>query len=178
MSTATKTKPTTSVTAELKRLEEARAEAKTKVEAARGDVEAFDEGLGTLEKMRGENPHHAALRQARDESKQAQQALDQFKVTRITDRLAELEPDCIAAEQAIHLAAAALVQGCEMYRDNAEAAKAVVADTPRINRGREPGLGFDGRVAEWRKIVANIVDAEIARPGLTDLASWTLAQHG
>lgn len=178
MSTATKAKPTTSVTAELERLEAARAKAKAKVEGVRSEVEAFDAGIPTLERMRSENPHAAAHQRARAESKRCRRALDQFKIEHCADRISELQPGFDDAEQAIHAAGVALQHACEMYKANVAASKAIVDDTPWISRGREPGLGSDGRVAEWRRLADEIVAAEVvAPPGLTGLARWTLEKH-
>lgn len=207
-----------SVSAELRKLEEARDEAHAESRSARADVDAWDgetqamrvfyseyaqdnpeelDANGNLpkpgtraakleaeikERMRSENPHQAAAEEARAKFHAADKAAHEFKITRCADRLAELEPDFNTAEEAILKAAVALTQACEQYRVNIEQARAIISSTPVIdrdgNRGSEPSLTFDPRVDDWLTFARDIADAEIAKPGLTPIAAWKLAQHG
>lgn len=211
MTTVTKTKPTTSVTAELEQLEEAKAKAQTEARQAKVAVEdweretkemrlalsihlqshpsEFDGGRakpGTeaarleeaiKERMRGENPHLLDHQQATAKFHRTDALLEQFKVSRIADRLAELDPDHDAAEQAIRDAAGALAEACSQYASGVERVRAIIATTPTLERGSEPSLAFDGRVQEWHALALDIQDTEVLAPGLSEVAEWKLEQH-
>jgi hypothetical protein len=130
-------------------------------------------------RIAGPNPFDADHLKARGEFHAADEAVSEFKIARCTDRLDELEPEFQAAEDSIRQAAADLLRASEEYKANVEQARAVIGDTPILDRpaAHDPPLNFDPRPAEWSAIARDILDTEIVKPGLTPTAAWKLENH-
>jgi hypothetical protein len=124
-------------------------------------------------RMRGENPHRAAYDEALAPYMEADEALQEFKRTRLDDRLAELDPDQRKATELIREGFELVRRGCEQYRASREDAGAIVAETPSLQN--VPGLyGWDPRVDEWYGAALAALEGEIELPALTPLGEWRL----
>jgi hypothetical protein len=131
------------------------------------------------QRLTSENPHQAEYEQARGKFLRADEIVQSFKARHCRDRIEELEPEFNVAGQGIRDAAADLLRACEQYAANVEATRGIVSDTPMIDRSasHEPALGFDARPAEWAAVARDILDTDIAKPGLTEIAVWRLEQN-
>jgi hypothetical protein len=125
----------------------------------------------TIRERLRDNPHRAAYGEAFAPYEGADLALRRFKREHVRERLGELDPDYDKATDTIREGLELLRRGCEEYRVAVEGARAIVLDTPLLN-GQH--LGHDPRPDEWRRLAADALDSEIAKPGLTPTAEAKL----
>jgi hypothetical protein len=138
------------------------------------DTEAAKLRDQIIARMRGENPHRTAYEEALAPYLQADEALQEFKRTRLDDRLAELDPDAERSIERIREAFALLRDACDEYRQAVVRIRDVVVDTPGLN-GMDQGE--DPRPEGWRRDAQKILDGEIAKPGLTPVGAAKAASH-
>ncbi len=129
-------------------------------------------------RLAAENPHQGDHDAAVAEFHRHDEALTEFKRARVHDRLAQLDADHAAGAELIRSGFESLRRGAELIRVNVEEARAIVTDTPGLERGSEPHLAFDPRVNDWYALACGEQDTEIAKPGLTPVALEKLARRG
>jgi chromosome segregation ATPase len=126
------------------------------------------------DQMRSENPHQGAYEEAFAPYQEADLALQRFKVTRLDDRLAELEPDANRAIDRLRGAFGLLVEACEEYGEAVLRVRDLVIDTPGLD-GQH--YGFDPRPEEWRRQAQEAMESEILKPGLAPTGAAKAASH-
>lgn len=97
-------------------------------------------------RMAGDNPHEQAYGEALEHFHGFDRQVEQFKVERVRDRLAELDPDAEAAVAALREAHEAQLRACEQYR-------AVTIRFTRSSSTRRVWLGQRTRPATTRASV-------------------------
>jgi hypothetical protein len=125
-------------------------------------------------RLRSENPHRAPYEKAFTPYEQADRAMQEFKLTRLHDRLAELDPDAERAIDRIREAFVQLRDACGDYGQVILGVRDVVNDTPGLG-GQD--AGHDPRPEEWRRLAEDALKGEIAKPGLTPTGAARAASH-
>lgn len=124
-------------------------------------------------RMAGDNPHEQAYSAALEHFHGFDRQVEQFKVERVRDRLAEFDPDAEAAVAALREAFEAQLEACEQYRAVVDRVHAVVTDTPGFVR-KQGTYRIDPRPAEWALQARQALESDVVKPGLSPVAEARL----
>ena len=128
-------------------------------------------------RMSEDNPHHADYEQALAEFHAADSAVTAFRNAHVQELIAEGDPDADHAIDAIRAPGEQLLDACNQYRGRTNGVRSVVSTTPAL--ARKPGMFTeDPRVEQWARMANEIVDADIAKPGLSETAAQRLSDLG
>ena len=127
--------------------------------------------------MSEDNPHHAHYEQALAEFHAADSAVTAFRNANVHDLIAEGDPDADHAADAIRAAGEQLLDALNQYRGRVNGVRSEVSATPIL--ARQPGMfSEDARGEQWARIANEILEADIAKPGLSEAAAQRLSDLG
>lgn len=134
--------------------------------------EAERQALAIRKRLTNGNPvledYEAALAPVRE----LDRLLETFKRERVRSRIEEALVDRESPDKA-RKAIGQLLAWLSSEQQAIEAVRAVVQDTPTLQRQRQHTLSFDSRVGEWENLLGGMLEAieeGIATPGLTAFA--------
>jgi hypothetical protein len=136
--------------------------------------EAERQAFEVKQRMAAPNPHADDYAEAGSAFTKLDEQRQRFLVARIGDLIAEREAEVDGAIEQIRAGFEQVLAACAQYRQIAEDAQVLAARVPGLMH--KPGMtASDLRVSEWEGVARGAVEAEVRRPGLTQIAEWRLS---
>jgi hypothetical protein len=129
------------------------------------------------QRMSDPNPHQSDYEEAKVEFHEADSAVAAFRNTHVHDLIAERDPEADHATDALRAAGEQLLSACNQYRGVENGVRSVASSTPAL--ARKPGMTAEGpRVDQWARIATEIIESDIAKPGLSEAGAQRVIDLG
>jgi len=116
-----------------------------------------------------ENPHTEDYEVAKATFHEAAEAVETFRSEHIDDLIAEAQAEAYDAIANIVRGFEQVAAGSSEYRGVIDKVTAIISATPGL--ARQPGMdAHDPRINDWAAIARDVLESEIAKPGLSDRA--------
>ena len=116
-----------------------------------------------------QDPHTEDYEVAKAAFHEAAEAVETFRSQHLDDLIAEAQADADGAITHMRQGFEQVAAGCSEYRGAIDKVTAIIGATPGL--ARLPGMdAHDPRINDWAAVSRDVLESEIAKPGLSDRA--------